>query len=111
MSLGGDHFGDDGLAARAPLGIARHEQVADAILAGLRQREAEPFGFGGEEFMRDLNQHPRAVTGQRICADGPAMGEVDEDFQAVHDDFVALAALNIGNHADAAGIVLEFRAV
>src|SRR5690606_41972136 len=41
---------------RAQARIARHEQLADAVVARPRQREAEPLRLGGEERVRQLDQ-------------------------------------------------------
>ena len=88
-------------------GVARHEQRADAVFAGLRQRDAERLGLAGEELVRDLHQDAGAVAGARIGADRAAMLEVDQDGQRVDDDLVRLAALDVGDESDAAGILGE----
>ena len=56
--------------------------------------------------MRDLQQHAGAVARLGIGADGAAMFEVSQDAQAVGDDLVALDVLDVGDEADAAGIML-----
>ena len=102
----------EGLAHElAPLGVARHEQRADAVFAGRRQRDAERLGLAGEELVRDLHQDAGAVAGARIGADRAAMLEVDQDGQRVVDDLVRLAALDVGDESDAAGILGERRIV
>ena len=90
-----------------PVGIARHEQGADRVFAGLRQLEAEPRRLLGEELVRDLHQDAGAVAGARIGADRAAMLEIAEDGERVLDDLVRLAALDVGDEADAAGILVE----
>ena len=98
----------EGLADElAPLGVARHEQRADAVFAGRRQRDAERLGLAGEELVRDLHQDAGAVAGARIGADRAAMLEVDQDGERVLDDLVRLAALDVGDESDAAGILGE----
>ena len=98
----------EGLADEfAPLGVARHEQRADAVFAGRRQRDAERLGLAGEELVRDLHQDAGAVAGARIGADRAAMLEVDQDGERVVDDLVRLAALDVGDESDAAGILGE----
>ena len=57
--------------------------------------------------MRDLDEHTAAVAGLRICADGAAMVEVQEDLQSHFDNVMGLAALHIGDKADAAGVFFE----
>ena len=95
----------------APFRIARHEQKADGVFAGRRQREAELGGLAGEELVRDLHQDAGAVAGARIGADRAAMLEVEQDRQRVLDDLVRLAALDVGNEPDAAGILVERRII
>ncbi len=109
--FGLDHARDHGLAIDALRAIARHEHVADGVMAGLGQLDAERRADLFQKFMRDLHQHARAVAGQRVGADGAAMGQVLEDLQAVLDDRVARAAFQVGDEADAAGIVLALRIV
>ena len=60
-------------------GLARHEQRADGVFAGLRQLEADLGGLAREEGVRDLHQDAGAVAGARIGADRAAMLEVAED--------------------------------
>src|SRR5690606_13893284 len=67
--------------------------------------------FLGEELVRDLHEDARAVARAWVGADGAAMLEVLEDVQAVFDDLVRLAALDVGDEADAAGILFERRVV
>ncbi len=95
----------------AALGVARHEQNADAVLAGGGKLDAERLGLAGEELVRDLHQDAGAVAGARVGADRAAVLEVAEDLQRVGDDLVRLAALDVGDEADAAGILVEPRIV
>ena len=67
------------LAVGAQALVARHEDVADGVAAGRRQREAELLALLLEEVVRDLNEHAGAVAGQRVGAHGAAMLEVLED--------------------------------
>ena len=64
-----------------------------------------------EEVVRNLHQDAGAVAGKRVGADGAAMGQVLQDLEAVLDDFVARPGLQVGDEADAAGIVLALRIV
>ena len=95
----------------APCGVARHEQRADGVFAGLRQREAELLRLAREERVRDLHEDARAVAGARIGADRAAMLEIAQDRQRVGDDLMRLAALDVGDEADAAGILFQRRIV
>ena len=104
--LRGDLF--EGLAHHlAPLGVARHEQHADAVLAGLRQRDAERLRLAREELVRNLHQDAGAVAGARIGADRAAMLEIEQDGQRILHDLLGLPALDVGDEADAAGILGE----
>ena len=64
-----------------------------------------------QELVRDLHQDAGAVAGQRVGADGAAMGQVLQDLEAVLDDRVARPRLQVGDEADAAGIVFSLRIV
>ena len=106
-----DHLGIDVADDLPPVGVARHEQIADRVFARLRQLEAELGGLLGEELVRDLHQDAGAVAHARVGADRAAMLEIAEDAQAVLDDLVRLAALDVGDEADAAGVLVERRIV
>ena len=67
--------------------------------------------LAGEELVRDLHQDAGAVAGARIGADRAAMLEVDQNRQRILDDLVRLAALDVGDESDAAGILGECRIV
>ena len=55
--------------------IARHEHVADGVVAGLGQLDVERLRMTRlQEFVRDLHQDAGAVAGQRVGARGAAMG-------------------------------------
>ena len=58
-----------------------------------------------EQLVRDLDQDPGAVAGQRIGAGRPAMGQVPQDLEPLLDDRMALLALDVRDEADAAGVV------
>ena len=105
--LGLDLVGDDALDHLPPGGFLRHEQGADGVFAGLRQLEADLGGLALEEGVRDLHQDAGAVARARIGADRAAMLEIAEDADRVGDDLMRLLALDIGDEADAAGILLE----
>ena len=109
--FGLDHARDDGFAIDALRAIARHEHVADGVMAGLGQLDVERRGDLFEEFMRDLHQDAGAVAGQRVGAGRAAMGEVLQDLEAMLDDLVARPALEVGDEADAASIVLALRII
>ena len=106
LPLGDDRLLDEVFHGGARFGIARHEELADCVMSGLRQAEAELLAFLREEDVRDLGQHAAAVAERRVRAGGAAMIEIDQDLQPLLDDRMALAVVEIGDEADAAGIVL-----
>ena len=63
----------------------------------------------GEELVRDLDEDAGAVAGDRVGADGTAVLEVLQDGERVLDELVRLLALEVGDEADAAGVVLAAR--
>ena len=60
-----------------------------------------------EEGVRHLDQHAGAVAGVDLAAAGAAMIEVHEHLDALLEDAMRLAALDVDDEADAAGVVLE----
>ena len=76
-----------------------------------RQGEAQLGALAREELVRDLNQDAGAIAGFRIAAAGAAVRQVDQNLDALDDDVVRLLALDVGDEADAAGIVLLARVV
>jgi hypothetical protein len=61
--------------------------------------------------VRNLNQHTGAVAGLRIAAAGAAVGQVDQDLNALLNDGVSLLSADAGYKADAAGVVLGRRVI
>ena len=112
----GQAFGRNGLfddLARlsASRGLARHEELADCVMARPRQVEAELGAFGGEEPVRDLGQDAATVAERGVRPHRAAMVEVDQDLQALFENVVRLAILHVGDKTDAAGIMLPGRIV
>ena len=89
-------------------GKKRH---ADGVLARLGQSEAQRRALAGKKFVRNLNQQAGAVAGLRIATAGAAMGQVDQDLNALLNDLVALLAANAGDKPHAAGVVLMRRVI
>ncbi len=109
--FGLDDARDHGFAIDALRAIARHEHVADGVMAGLRQLDLERRASLFQKGVGDLHQDAGAVAGQRIGPGRAAMGEVLQNLQAMLDDRVARTSLQIGDEADAAGIVLALRII
>ncbi len=106
-----DLLGDDALDHLPPCRILWHEQRADGVFAGGGQLEADLGGLAREEGVGDLHQDAGAVAEARIGADGAAMLEIAEHAQRVGDDLMRLPALDVGDEADAAGILFQRRIV
>ena len=77
-----------------------------AVRARLGQLHAQLAAFARKEDVRNLDQDARAVARLRIAARRAAMGQVDQNLEALADDVVALLAANAGDKPHAAGIVL-----
>src|SRR6185369_13205512 len=107
----GDDFGKD-LFALGPVGtIARKEDHADAVFAGGGQGDLGFLGDALEKFVGRLNEDAGAVAGIGFAAAGAAMVEVQKDLEGLLDDCVRLAAFNIDDEADSAGIVFKLRVI
>ncbi len=61
--------------------------------------------------MWDLHQNTGAVAKARICAGGAAVFEVAEDADRVRHDLMRLSALDVGDKADAAGVLFLRRVI
>ncbi len=101
----------DAFAAQAIVAFDGEEDHADAVLAGLRELDVQAATFAGEKLVRDLDEDAGAVTGFGIATAGATMGKVDQDLDALAHDLVSAHALDAGDEADAAGIVLVARIV
>ncbi len=111
LALARRHVGIDVEDHFSPLRVARQEGMADGVMAGLGQIDAEFGGLAREELVRDLHQNAGAVAGARVGADRAAMLEVEQDFQRVVDNLVGFAAFDVGDEADPAGILFQRRIV
>ena len=97
------------LAMGAQALVLRHERVADGVVAGLGQLDLELGALLGQEVVRDLDQDAGAVARDRVGAHRAPVLDVAQDGDRVLDERVGLAALEIGDEADATGIVLPLR--
>ncbi len=93
------------LAGDARSVFLRQEHHADAVLALRRQLDALLGHFLAVELVRDLDQDAGAVAHELVGAHGAPVIQVLQDQQALFDNRVALVALDVGDEADAAGIV------
>ena len=88
-------------------GVLRQEALPDRVAPGLGQGDPEPRADPQEEGVGELGQDPRPVAGLLLRAPGAAVVEVQEDLDAQADDLVGLDVVEVGDEADAAGVVLE----
>ena len=94
------------LAVRSQPLVLRQEQMPDGVVAGLRQIDAEARALLLQELVRDLDQNARTVAGDGVGADRAAVLEVLEDGERILDQLVGLAPFEVGDEADAAGVIL-----
>ena len=64
---------DDFLHLGARVRVARHEELADGVMARLGERDAQFRAFWREKAMRNLRQHAATVAELRVRSDGAAM--------------------------------------
>jgi hypothetical protein len=98
-------------AATAVVFVAWQKYTADAVLAGLRKLDVTRLAFATEERIRQLNQDAGTVAREGIAAAGTAMHEVQKDIDSFFDDVVGGPAGDVGDEADATGVVLVARVV
>ena len=111
LPFGLDYLLDDTNAVRArPFGL-RHENHADAVLAGFRKFDSDVAANRAQMGVRHLNENARTVAGQRIGADRTPVRQILQNLQSLFDDPVALAVPYVDDETDPAGIVLVARVV
>ena len=97
--------GDDCLRLGAGGVVAGHEELADAIVLRGGQGHAKASAFLHEEVMGNLHEDAAAVAELGIRAHRAAMVKIEQDLQALLDDGVGLAVVQVGDEADAAGVL------
>ena len=86
----------------APVGVARHEQCADGVVAGLRQREAELGGLAcAKNSCGICTRMPAPSPARGSAPTAPRCSRFTRIVERVLDDLVRLAALDVGDEADA----------
>ena len=95
----------------AGLLVLRQEAHRHRIVAGRRKGQAVVARPGAQQGVGDLDQYARAVAQQGVGPHRAPVVEVDQDLQALGDDVVGLRALDVGDEADAAGVVLMPRVI
>jgi hypothetical protein len=98
---------EDVLRAHVGPRVLREEALTDRVLAGLGQGDPMLRALPEEEGVRHLHEDPGAVARLLLRPPGTAMVEVLEDLDALLDDLVGSDVVEIGDEADATGVVLE----
>ena len=106
-AAGGDGVFEAALAPGTLGGVRGEEAHTDAVVAGVGEVDAEAGGLGAEEGVGQLDEDAGAVAGEGVRAEGAAMLEVFEDFDGLLNDGVGALAAEVGDEANAAGVVLE----
>ncbi len=95
----------DAFALQAAVLFHRQKAHGHAVSARLGQLHAQLAALAHKEGVGNLNEDAGAVARLRVATRRAAMGEVDENLEALADDLVALFAADAGDQAHAAGIV------
>ena len=85
--------------------VLRQEQRAHAVVACRRQFEAQRGAFLAVKTVWNLQQDTRAVTCLRVRTHRTAVGQVDQQLQALLNNIVAFLVFDIRDEADTAGVV------
>ena len=112
LALGGDALVEEFLRAQALVLLARQEDDAGPVAAGLGELGAEVRGDGlAEEAVREPREDARAVAGVLLVALASAMDHAAVHALRVLDDAVARPSLDVADEADAAAVLLGARVV
>ena len=93
------------------MGLDGKEDHAHAVFAGRGQRKTQAGTFALEKRMRNLDQHAGAIARLGIAPASPAVRQVDQDFDPLHDDVVGFFAGDVGHKADPARVMFIARIV
>jgi hypothetical protein len=106
-----DDAGDGGCAGITAVGGLRQESRATGVVAGFRQADVELGGFLAQKSVRHLDQNAGAVTELGVVTRGTAVCQIAQDFQALGDDIVAFAALDVCYETNPARVFFVCRIV
>ncbi len=96
---------EEHLREGAGLRVGRAEEEPHRVLAGRRQEHAGALQLRAHERVGDLDHHACAVARVGLGARRRAVRELLERGQAVRDDGVRALAAEVGDEADAAGVM------
>ena len=91
--------------------VRREIDHAHAVLSDVRQFDVRLLRLRDEKLMRHLNENARAIAGVDLAATRAAMIEIHQDLQALLDEIMRLLALDVGDEADAAGVLFKLRII
>jgi hypothetical protein len=104
----GDDLGEGAFAGGALFGIGGEEDEAGAVAAIFGKGDVGvALGDLDEEVVGESGEDAGAVTGVDFATAGAAVVHVLEHGEGVADDVVGFFALDVGDEANAAGVVLE----
>jgi hypothetical protein len=106
LAFGRDRALDLLLARHARGRLTRQEHHSHAVLTHRRQRDAELAAGTAQEYVGHLDQDAGAVALQGVRARRTPMRQVVQDLEALPDDGVILATLDVGDEAQPACVVL-----
>ena len=92
-------------------GVLREEEHRHGVVALIRQDVPAALRLLAEEMVRHLEEDARAVARGALEPRSAAVLEVYEHRERVVEDLVAARAVDVGERADAAGVVLELRSI
>ena len=78
---------------------------------GTYEIDTEAIAFLSQKCIGNLNEKTGAVTGERVGTNRAPMLQANQNLEPLLDDLVALPVLDMGNKADAAGVVLIARVI
>jgi hypothetical protein len=111
LALGADRTLDLLFTGQARSLLLGHEHHADPILSRRWQGHALPGHFLAIEQIGNLDENAGTIALQRVGTDRATMIEIFQDFQALKNDSVALATLDVSDKTHSTGIVFIHRVV
>ena len=87
--------------------LAEEEQLPDGQVTGRRRLHVQSFQFAAEKLVGQLGQNAGAVAGLAVIGHCAAMGMIAQRLQGHFQHCVAATSLDVGDKANATGIVLE----
>ena len=102
---------EDATGVRHAVLVLREEEHRHAVIALIGQDMATALRDLAEKVVRHLEQDAGTVAGVLLQAGSAAVLKVDQDGKGVVQYLVTADAVQVGQGADTAGVVLELRAI